>query len=167
VGAAVSAAAKPLTTAEVEELHTLHAEGNDTRVAVDRAQLLATTRALEAEVAERKRALVCDVCGRCPRCHRDAPNPDGCAACNPVRLGERLTEALAEIELRVMHAPPPTIVLTTDDSVTALGEMLKASVARAEKAERERDEARARVAELGGQRALLRLLDEAKAKGGG
>jgi hypothetical protein len=37
--------------------------------------------------------------GNCPRCHRGTgavPNPSGCARCNPERLGERLTETLAE-----------------------------------------------------------------------
>jgi hypothetical protein len=116
--------AKPYTVAEVEGWGRAYGD--------HWGRLLATTRALEAAAPPPGT--------RCPRCHRDAPNPDGCAACNPVRLGERLTEALAEIERRQMHAPPPTIVLTTDDSVTVLGEMLKAAVARAEKAERERDE---------------------------
>lgn len=36
---------------------------------------------------------------RCDRCHHTAPNPEGCARCNPVRLGERLTLALGELEL--------------------------------------------------------------------
>ncbi len=29
---------------------------------------------------------------RCQRCHHAAPNPEGCAACNPDRLGARLLE---------------------------------------------------------------------------
>lgn len=40
---------------------------------------------------------------RCARCHRTAPNSDGCAHCNPVRLGERLREALAELSLIKRH----------------------------------------------------------------
>lgn len=38
---------------------------------------------------------------RCPRCHHAAPNPEGCAACNPVELGDRLRIAnrrVAELE---------------------------------------------------------------------
>jgi hypothetical protein len=37
------------------------------------------------------------VAERCSRCHPDAPNSNGCASCNPERLGERLTAALARI----------------------------------------------------------------------
>lgn len=34
---------------------------------------------------------------RCPRCHYTAPNAsNGCALCNPERLGERLEEALED-----------------------------------------------------------------------
>lgn len=32
---------------------------------------------------------------RCARCHQTAPNPQGCALCNPAELGERLKRALA------------------------------------------------------------------------
>jgi hypothetical protein len=42
--------------------------------------------------------------GRCGRCHRHAPNPEGCSLCNPRRLGERLTEAharIAELETKL------------------------------------------------------------------
>lgn len=35
---------------------------------------------------------------RCPRCHQTTPPETGCALCNPERLGQRLTEALAERE---------------------------------------------------------------------
>lgn len=34
---------------------------------------------------------------RCPRCHHTAPNPVGCAACNPVELGDRLRAANARL----------------------------------------------------------------------
>lgn len=34
---------------------------------------------------------------RCARCHHASPNPEGCASCNPVRLGERLRDALARV----------------------------------------------------------------------
>lgn len=36
---------------------------------------------------------------RCVRCHHAAPNPNGCAACNPERLGERLRAALADADM--------------------------------------------------------------------
>lgn len=35
---------------------------------------------------------------RCSRCHQLAPNPNGCALCNPEHLGERLRVALAVID---------------------------------------------------------------------
>jgi hypothetical protein len=34
---------------------------------------------------------------RCPRCHDTAPNANGCATCNPEKLGERLGAALAKL----------------------------------------------------------------------
>lgn len=38
-----------------------------------------------------------DVVGRCPRCHHQAPNPTGCAHCNPDELGRKLLAANTEI----------------------------------------------------------------------
>ncbi len=35
--------------------------------------------------------------GNCPRCHRQPPNPEGCAFCSPEQLGERLAIALREL----------------------------------------------------------------------
>src|SRR5689334_21000933 len=35
---------------------------------------------------------------RCSRCHSTPPNPNGCALCNPVQIGIRLTEALARVQ---------------------------------------------------------------------
>lgn len=40
---------------------------------------------------------------RCHRCHHGVPNPEGCAECNPVRLGERLKLALSELALIKHH----------------------------------------------------------------
>jgi hypothetical protein len=80
-------AAKPLTTAEVKELHLLHAELHETRVAVDRAQLLATTEALEAAQAEVAR-LVAES-GNCEH-SQDEDACGECAACLRVALGAAL-----------------------------------------------------------------------------
>lgn len=40
----------------------------------------------------------------CVRCHHVRPNPNGCAACNPEHLGERLTEALVKVATLEAHA---------------------------------------------------------------
>lgn len=57
--------------------------------------IIATGFALEALAAKILRAHPA-VDERCPRCHHTAPNTEGCALCNPERLGERLTQALKE-----------------------------------------------------------------------
>lgn len=41
---------------------------------------------------------------RCDRCHRKAPNPEGCARCNPEHLGSRLRHALTEIRKLKLEA---------------------------------------------------------------
>lgn len=43
--------------------------------------------------------------GRCPRCHHvgGTKNPEGCALCNPERLGVRLSAALEELRIAKSH----------------------------------------------------------------
>lgn len=58
----------------------------------------------ERDVAEQSAENACDAeadrgaVRRCSRCHREPPNPLGCAQCSPEVLGQRLADALGELE---------------------------------------------------------------------
>lgn len=82
---------------------------------------------------------------RCHRCHSREPNPNGCAACNPVRLGVRLTHALVEVDqLRAENAAMQAALSSLHDLLGAGSGHIEARV---REVVAERDAAEQRTAE--------------------